>query len=159
MPAPPPLPEWEHEVIEHFISVFETFGLPKSTAKIFGTLYCAEVPMMQEDISARLGISVGSASQGLKLLQNLGAVHREIPEGQRQSYYTAELSVRRLIGHFIDVQLRPKLENGKDSLQKLSQQIPPENAHARQRVQTLQTWQHKAATALPLAARLFGPKP
>ena len=156
MPFSPPPPDWEREVIEHFISMFETFGLPKSTARIFGTLYCAEAPMMQEEISSRLGISAGSASQGLKLLQQLGAVHRAFPEGQRQSVYTAELSVRRLIGHFIEVQLRPKLENGKTSLHALSLQVPPENAHARHRVQTLINWQAKAAAALPLAARLFG---
>ncbi len=157
-PATAPLPEWEEEVISHFIGVFETFGLPKSTARIYGTLYCAEAPMLQEEISTRLGISAGSASQGLKLLQNLSAVHRITPPGQRHSCYSAELSVRRLISHFIDVQLRPKLTGGRQSLQALADRLPPENTHARNRVQTLQTWQQKAATALPLADRLFGPK-
>lgn len=153
----PLLPPWEQEVLSIFVGLFETFGLPKSTARIYGLLYCAETPMMQEDISTRLGISTGSASQGLKLLQQLGAVHRNVRPGQRQSEYTAELSVRRLINHFIDIQLRPKLSSGRDRLKALAKELPADNPHARQRIQTLQSWQSKASTALPLAARLLGP--
>lgn len=156
-PEASPLTAWEEEVIRLFISVFETFGLPKSTAMIYGTLYCAEAPMLQEEISTRLGISTGSASQGLKLLHSLGAVHRSSPPGQRYSLYTAELSLRRLITHFIDAQLRPKLANGKSQLHTLASRLPPDAHHARQRIQTLQTWQQKASRALPLFSSLISP--
>jgi DNA-binding transcriptional regulator GbsR (MarR family) len=155
MPSPTP-PAWEQEILSLFVGIFETFGLPKSTAMIYGTLYCAEKPMLQEEICARLGISAGSASQGLKLLQSLGAVHREQPGGRRHSQYTAELSVRRLISHFIDIQLLPKLENGQARLKALSRELPAGNDHARQRIQTLQSWQNKVTSALPLATRLLG---
>jgi predicted transcriptional regulator len=84
------MPEWEQEIINLFVGIFDGFGLPKSTAMIYGTLYCAEHSMLQEEIAARLRISTGSASQGLKLLQTLGAVKRQSPIGQRHSVYTAD---------------------------------------------------------------------
>lgn len=159
LPAPPPvIPDWELEVLNLFVGVFETFGLPKSTAMIYGTLYCAEDPMPQEDICARLGISAGSASQGLKLLQSLGAVHRQFPVGQRHSLYTAELSMRRLLGFFFKAHLGPKLSNGKERLQAICESLPEDDHHALQRIQTLQSWQKKVEHALPLASALFQAK-
>ena len=149
------IPPWELEVLNLFVGIFETFGLPKSTAMIYGTLYCAEAPMLQEEICNRLGISTGSASQGLKLLQSLGAVHRKFPPGQRHSLYTAELSMRRLLGYFFNAHLGPKLGNGKERLESLRQSLAADETHAQQRIQTLQNWQKKVENALPLASALF----
>ncbi len=154
---PQDIPPWENEVLDLFVGMFETFGLPRSIALIYGTLYCAETPMQQEDISKRLNISTGSASQGLKLLQSLGAVHRNIPAGQRQSFYTPELSIRRILANFIQTQFRPKLDNGQLRLKSIIDKLPPENHLALQRLETLQAWQSKAKTTLPLLSALFGP--
>ena len=49
---------------------------------IYGLLYCADDALLQEDVSTRLGISTGSASQGLKLLVSIGAVQRQSRVGQ-----------------------------------------------------------------------------
>jgi len=150
------IPAWEQEILSVFVSLFETFGLPRSTALLYGTLYCAEAPMLQDEICRRLRISAGSASQGLRHLQSIGAVHREIPLGSRQSIYTAELSLRRVLGHLLDSQLRPKLQNSRDKLQTLTGQIPADTPHARLRIQTLQAWQGKAEKAIPLLRTLLG---
>jgi DNA-binding transcriptional regulator GbsR (MarR family) len=150
------IPEWEQEIIDLFVGIFDGFGLPKSTAMIYGTLYCAEESMLQEEIAARLQISAGSASQGLKLLQNLGAVTRQSPIGQRQSFYNAERSMRRLIGSVIDTQLRPKLRNGKERLEMLADSVSPDETLAQQRIQTLQTWQKKVERGMPVISTLFG---
>ncbi|MCC5849944.1 MAG: hypothetical protein JJU29_17800 [Verrucomicrobia bacterium] len=153
--SPTTIPTWELEVLNLFVGIFETFGLPKSTAMIYGTLYCAEEPMLQEEIGNRLGISAGSASQGLKLLQSLGAVHRQFPPGQRHSLYTAELSMRRLLSYFFNAHLGPKLSNGKERIESILEELPDDADHARQRIKTLESWQKKVEQALPLASALF----
>ena len=150
------LAPWEIEVLELFVGIFESFSLPKSTAMIYGVLYCSEEPLLQDDICQKLSISTGSASQGLKMLQNLGAVQRQSPVGQRQSVYTAERSMRRLIGTILDIQLRPKLRNGKERLTALVETLPENDEHARQRIQTLQNWQKKVEKGLPLISAFLG---
>jgi HTH-type transcriptional regulator, glycine betaine synthesis regulator len=152
----PGIPEWEQEIIDLFVGIFDGFGLSKSTAMIYGTLYCAEKSMLQEEIANRLQISAGSASQGLKLLQGLGAVQRQSPIGQRQSYYSAERSMRRLVGSVVDSQLRPKLRSGKERLERLAASVSPEETHALQRIQTLQTWQRKVERGMPFLSKIFG---
>jgi DNA-binding transcriptional regulator GbsR (MarR family) len=154
----PVIPEWEREIIDLFVGVFDGFGLPKSTAMIYGTLYCAEEGMLQEEIATRLQISAGSASQGLKLLQSLGAVKRQSPIGQRQSFYSAERSMRQLIGSVTESQLRPKLRSGRERLETLARTLPETETLARQRVQTLQSWQRKAERGIPFFSRFFGSK-
>ncbi|WFB36557.1 hypothetical protein P3T73_02130 [Kiritimatiellota bacterium B12222] len=150
------LDAWELEILDLFVGIFETFGLPKSTAMIYGILYCAEEPMLQEEICQKLSISTGSASQGLKLLSTMGAVHKQNVPGQRQSSYKAEYSMRRLLAYVVDAQLRPKLRNGKERLSQIQSEIPKENTHAQQRIHTLMTWQKKADRALPVISTLFG---
>ncbi len=149
------IPDWEQEILDLFVGIFDGFGLPKSTALIYGTLYCAEGSMLQEEIALRLQISSGSASQGLKLLQTLGAVKRQSPIGQRHSNYSAERSMRRLIGTIVESQLQPKLRSGKERLQELSDALPAEETLAKQRIQTLQTWQRKLERAMPFVSKIF----
>jgi DNA-binding transcriptional regulator GbsR (MarR family) len=144
------------DVLDLFVGIFESFGLPKSTAMIYGVLYCAADPLTQEDIGTKLGISSGSASQGLKLLTSLGAVHRQSPVGSRVSLYNAERSMRRLLGYFIDAQLRPKLKSGRGRLEEIAEGLPADASLAHERVESLLNWQRKADKALPLVSKLFG---
>ena len=153
---PVELAAWETEILDLFVGIFESFGLPKSTAMIYGLLYCADDALLQEEISTRLGISTGSASQGLKLLVSLGGVQRQSKVGQRHYVYTAERSMRRLLGYFIDAQLRPKLNAGGDRLQQIADSISEDDDLAQQRIDTLLNWQKKADKALPMISKLFG---
>jgi DNA-binding transcriptional regulator GbsR (MarR family) len=147
---------WEEEIIDLFVGIFETLGLPKSTARIYGWLYCSDDGRSQEELCSGLDISAGSASQGLRLLLRLGAVHRQSPEGQRLSLYTAERSMRRLVGTFLDQQLRPGLEDGRNRLEALKAQAESESAE--QKIDGLLTWQKKAEKLLPLASTVLGVK-
>jgi hypothetical protein len=55
--------------------VVQIFGVPKSVGQIYGLLYASPEPLSFSDIVVRLGISKGSASQGLRLLRSLGAIN------------------------------------------------------------------------------------
>ena len=57
-----------------FINFLRLIGLPKSVGEIYGLLFMAPRPMAMDEIMERLEISLGAASQGLKLLRSFGAV-------------------------------------------------------------------------------------
>ncbi|MEM6279416.1 MAG: hypothetical protein AAF733_08065, partial [Verrucomicrobiota bacterium] len=61
----------EEEIIDYFVSFVQMLGLPKSVGQIYGTLFASPEPLVMDDIVERLGISKGSASQGLSLLRSL----------------------------------------------------------------------------------------
>ena len=125
-------------------------------AQIYGVLYCSDQPMMQDEVAQKLGASVGSVSQGLKLLSTIGAVNRHSIPGQRQSHYAAERSMRRLLGYFLDAQIRPKLNSGRHRLEAIQQTVPKDDKSAQQKIKSLLEWQQKADKALPMIITLFG---
>ena len=66
--------EIQRGVIDLFVRGVRVLGLPKSIGEIYGLLYISSAPLPLDAIVAKLGISKGSASQGLRFLRNLGAV-------------------------------------------------------------------------------------
>ena len=68
------LPEWRIAMIDLFVGGALVIGLPKSVGQIYGYLYSAVEPTTMDQVITELGISKGSASQGLKFLRQLGAV-------------------------------------------------------------------------------------
>ena len=72
--APQGSPSLEIEAIEMFINFLRIIGLQKSIGEIYGLLFVSAKPLSMDDIMNRLDISLGAASQGLKLLRGLGAV-------------------------------------------------------------------------------------
>ena len=68
-----------------------------------------------DQIVRRLGISLGSASQGLKTLRSLKAVRTSYVPGDRRDQYLAETEFRRLFSNFIKEEILPHMESAKDS--------------------------------------------
>ena len=73
-PKPARLSELEIKAIDMFINFLRIIGLQKSIGEIYGLLFVSAKPLSMDDIMNRLDISLGAASQGLKLLRGLGAV-------------------------------------------------------------------------------------
>ena len=57
--------------------------------QIFAYLYFSEPPRTLDDMKEALGISKGSASMGVRQLEQWGAVQRVWIKGDRKDYYTA----------------------------------------------------------------------
>jgi len=57
--------------------------------QIFAYLYFSEPPRTLDDMKEALGISKGSASMGVRQLEQWGAVQRIWVKGDRKDYYTA----------------------------------------------------------------------
>ena len=60
-----------------------------------------------DDIMARTGMSLGAASQGLKLLREFGAVRTVYTPGARKDHYVASGELSRFATSYIEEELPP----------------------------------------------------
>jgi Predicted transcriptional regulators len=73
---------FEAECVQFFAEAVQLFGIPKSVGQIYGVLYASPRPLGFLDIVERLEISKGSASQGMQLLRELGAINEVRGKGR-----------------------------------------------------------------------------
>ena len=113
-----------------------------------------------EEITRRLQISKGSASQGLRYLEELAAISRQRPEGERSHTYIANLELKPLLGGFLSKRLIPRLTDGNRRLERLKELLPAfapaERTGASLRVHRITKWHKRAAGLLPLAQKILG---
>jgi len=114
-----PLTRSQEEVISFFCDGVRVLGLPKSIGEIYGLLFISQESLSLDDLAEKLDISKGSASQGLKFLRNLGAIHKD--EINRKAYYRPELNLKKLVGGFIKEEIRPHITSGEQKLVQLKQ--------------------------------------
>jgi HTH-type transcriptional regulator, glycine betaine synthesis regulator len=157
---PEALPEWRIAMIDLFVGGALLVGLPKSVGQIYGYLYSAVAPAPMDRIIADLGISKGSASQGLKFLRQLGAVKAQFVVGDRRDHFMAEVKSKKLMGGFIREKLTPALEDGVDRLgfirQLLTEDGLVDDPRYSNQLTKLETWQKKLKLALPIIQKLLG---
>jgi DNA-binding transcriptional regulator GbsR (MarR family) len=116
----------ELESIEFFVRLMGILGMPRSIGEIYGLLYFSETPLSMDRIASKLEISIGSASQGLKTLKSLKAVHSSYIAGDRRDHYTAETEFRKLFSSFINDEIMPHLESAKDRISRMEQSLTTE---------------------------------
>lgn len=160
----------------------QVFGVPKSVGQIYGLLYASPTPLSFSDIVARLGISKGSASQGLRLLRSLGAVN--VAGGSRKKagggsgagpgdqragaaargvriVFEPELSLRKLVGGIMRERISPLAAVGDERLgrlRELARSDEESDEFCIERVRQLETWRRRLRAVLPVLAMLLGPK-
>lgn len=74
----------ETELIAIFADLSAALGLPRSLGQIYGLAYASVEPICFDDVVSKLGLSKGSASQGIRVLRELGAL-RVAPPGDARS--------------------------------------------------------------------------
>lgn len=159
--APPAQTEafrcFERDLVEVFAELADLFGNPRSHGQIYGLLFTEPEAMSMEDISKRVGISLGATSQGLRALEDLGVVEREVRG--RFGYYSAKLELKTLISGFVRQRLMPRLEKSNAALkgmQSLIADMSSEEAReAEWRLQRVTQWHTRATTFLPLAEKIL----
>jgi DNA-binding transcriptional regulator GbsR (MarR family) len=154
-----PLSDLELEAIELFINFLKLVGLPKSIGEIYGLLFVSPKPLPVDVLIARLRISSGAASQGLKLLRSLGAVKTVYVAGDRRDHFTADLEVSRFATIFIEEELVPRLQRAGERLTRMEQSLktlPPEDRDAtKERIARLRHWVEKGNNLLPWAVKFL----
>ena len=157
----PSLGPIETQVIQFFVDGVKVLGLPRSIGEIYGLLFIFPEPLALDDLVHLLGISKGSASQGLRALKTLGAVREMEVENSRRTYYSASTELKRLVGGFIREQVRPHLESGKSKVGSLLEAAAAEPGPARRefyetQVRQLEHWIGRGRFVLPLLQRVLG---
>lgn len=156
-----PLSELEKQVIDVFVDGGRVLGLPRSIGEIYGLLFVAPEPLSLDDLVTRLGISKGSASQGLRSLKELGAVREASANGTRRIFYEADVELKQLVGGFIREQVRPHLESGQVKVGRLLEAVGDEDDPVLrefydERVAKLEGWMRRSRMVLPVLQKLFG---
>ncbi len=147
------LSELEIEAIQMFINFLKLIGLPKSVGEIYGLLFVAPKPLAMDDIMVRLNISLGAASQGLKLLRGVGAVKTTYVPGDRRDHYVADLELSRFATAFIKEELHPRMERALvriRRMEELSVDMSPQDRKATHaKIERLKHWLEKGNKMLP----------
>ncbi len=147
------LTELEVEGIELFINFLRLLGLPKSIGEIYGLLFVSSEALSMEDLMTRLNLSLGSASQGLRVLRSLGAVKVVYEPGDRRDFYTADLELSKFATVFLKEKVLPHLERAAvrlERMEKLAADLPEgRRKAARIRIEQLRHWVEKGNSLLP----------
>ena len=147
------LSEMEVESIELFIGFFKLIGLQKSVGEIYGLLFVSSRALPMDEIIDRLGISLGAASQGLKVLRSVGAVKTVYTPGDRRDHYAADLEFSKFATAFIKEELQPRLDRALErieTMETLASGLEPSlQAGAAERLERLKHWLERGEKMLP----------
>lgn len=81
----------ERHYAEDVAVVMEGMGLPRAYGKLFGWLLICDPPAQTgTEMAAALGLSKGSVSAGLRVLEGLRFIRRVAVPGRRGSFYELE---------------------------------------------------------------------
>lgn len=155
-----PLTPLEAESIDLFKQLSRALGQRPSFAEIYGLLFVSPNPLPQDDFIGRLNLSKGSASMGLKFLQDIGAVRTVPVNGDRRVHYEAVAELKNLAGRFLRQQVLNYFEDSEERLDRLTNhakglQGPPRD-FALARIKMLRSWRSKSKFILPVLTKLLG---
>lgn len=159
---PDRLSETQLAIIDLFSGAAVQLGLPKSLGQIYGLLYAFPAPLAFREIAELLEISAGSASQGIRLLRELGAIKPVEVPGDRREHFEPELSLRRLLGGVLNTRVQGPLDSGEVKLKALASRLDradagePDAKFLKARIESMRTWHRKAALVLPLLRTFLG---
>jgi DNA-binding transcriptional regulator GbsR (MarR family) len=165
MPRKPTDPKNEHldaieaGVVDLFSGMVRMLGLPPSIGAIYGLLFISREPLCLDDFVAKLGISKGSASQGLAVLKKLGAL-RPVELPARREYFAAEAALKKLVGGFLRSEVVPNLDHGGEATARLLGTAAGIDDLARreflvERLERLVSWQRRGRQVLGLLHRFL----
>jgi len=146
-------------LVSVFSELSDLFGNPRSHGEIYGLLFSSPEPLSMEEITHRLDASKGSVSQGLRALEDLGAVERLVSPDSRSAHYRAKLELKNLIAGFVQRRLLPRLEANAETLSGLESLLgemkQEEQDEAALRLGRIVQWHERATRFLPLAQKLL----
>jgi len=157
------LSDLEIEVIDLFVNAAKLLNQPRSVAEIYGILFISPEAMSLDQLMAKLQISKGSVSQGLRTLRQIGAIKLVYVPGSRCEHFSAETELRQLISGFFRGEVQQHLESGNLRLERIQHLGHEQEAGTeelrdfyKERIQRLECWYLQAQQVLPFAQKLLG---
>lgn len=86
----------EKEALDIFCQMFRSFGMKDMPLRVISTLYLEPEEMTMEQIARKTGYSLASVSNAMKLMENMGTIHRRRKPGSKKIYFYMEKSLVRL---------------------------------------------------------------
>jgi HTH-type transcriptional regulator, glycine betaine synthesis regulator len=159
-----PHPAWsrlEAEVIGLFVQLSRIIGLPRSYAELYALLFLSPRPLTMDEMIQRLGISKGSASQGLSFLRKAGAIRVLHLPGRRAACHEAVAELRHLAAGFLQDQILPQVEDSQSRLDQIAGMVAKlpakERAQASRKITMLQSWGKQTRQFLPMVVEMMRP--
>ena len=154
---------FQAECVELFAGLAQILGFPRSIGQIYGLLYGSAQPLSFTDIVEQLGISKGSASQGLWALREIGAILPTANTEGRRERFVPETELRKLIAGYLQGSIQPHLRRGAKRLEgfkgRHAARLAAEEGEGRillGRLGKLQSWHRKGAAMLPFIVKFIG---
>ena len=141
------------ELSTYFCHLADAFGLPRSVALIYAPLFFAESPLPVSEIINESGLSKGSVSNGVRLLERMGFIHLVIEPADRRTFYRPELSLRRLVTGLIEENFTPALKRGEKILNEAEKNSELSD-HLKTRLESIKRWNETALGLLPSLSSL-----
>jgi DNA-binding transcriptional regulator GbsR (MarR family) len=150
----------EAEVIGLFVQISRIIGQPRSYAEIYAVLFLSANPLTMDELIERLGISMGSASQGLNFLRKAGAIRMVLIPGRRPAHYEAVPELRQLAAGFLRDQVLPQVRESQNRLNQIVEMVgrlpAKDRAHVSGKISMLQSWGKRSRQFLPLVVKMLG---
>jgi DNA-binding transcriptional regulator GbsR (MarR family) len=130
-------------MVESWVQLADSLGLPKSSAQIYGLIFISKPPISAQDCVDALKISRSSAGQGLKALRDIGAIRPAFELGARREAFVIEPDLGVVIQGIAKARIVPAFETFFARVDTLEQ---PDNAPSPfllNRIQKLHRWRTK----------------
>jgi len=154
------LEPFEIEAIGLFVQFSRALGQPRSYAEIYGLLFVSHEPLSMDVLIERLALSKGSASQGLKYLEELGAIRTVYLAGERRTHYEAVAELRNLAGRFLSQQILSHFKDSGARLDRLAGQAQKlsgeRRKHVGARIKLLRSWERNGRRVVPFVLKMLG---
>jgi len=145
---------FEQSVVAYFLDAADLLGVPKSLAVIYGICFASTDPLSPAEIRARVDLSAGSLSQGLRFLTGLGAIIEVSVPGERATRYAPDVELRKLLIHYLERRVEAQLDAGQVHLKAMKANLPKglglKSKILKSRVESLSGWHHKSRALMPL---------
>ena len=109
----------------------QSFGIGRVLGQIYAYLYFSPEPRSLNDLTRDLGISKGSASMGVRQLEQWGALTKVWVKGDRKDYYRAEDRFGRIIKNAVKDLAGKRMERSAALLDEVEGELTPTPAASR----------------------------
>jgi DNA-binding transcriptional regulator GbsR (MarR family) len=108
-----------HDIfIEGWGRLGPSWGISKMMAEIYAALYMSPSPLTHENLSEKLATSRSNISTNVRMLVDLGVVHKVIVRGERKDYYSAEDDITKVAKLLALAKKRKELDPAMDIIDK-----------------------------------------
>ncbi|MEM0966790.1 MAG: hypothetical protein AAGJ81_11630 [Verrucomicrobiota bacterium] len=156
----PAISSLQLEMVDFMVRLFRLMGLPKTIGSIYGFVYSSPRPVSMDDLTQALGISLGSASQGLRTLKVFRAIKPVYTQGERREHFEAETDFQLFVGAFLKGELEQYIENTERRTDRMKEYLRSledgdDGEFFQERVVRLSTMSERARKVLPLLNEVF----